>query len=370
MSKIDFVSPVGRLVQGDPFKAQDKNKAGQPLQTQSGQPRVSYFVAVAFQKTDVAFGQLYQLMVQAARQGFPNLFNAQGQCTHPRFAWKLMDGDGVDDDGKPNANKPGFAGCWVLKLSSGFPPKCFYAGRYAPHEQIQDPKAIPRGYYVRVAGTIEANGDASKPGLYVNLSMVELVGGEPSMIINSGPDASAVFGGSAPQLPAGVPPVAMGAPIPAGNGFPGAMGGQPQMPTGLPGPTSYPGSVGTGALPAAPLAPQAPVAPVVVNPNPGFLNGPGTAPPPQMVAQPGFPQPGAAPGAVPNVGHPSPATGFVAPSAGPAMTYPSSLPPMPGAMAPAAPVRTMTAAAQGHSYEALIAQGWTDDTLRQQGLML
>jgi len=357
MSKIDFVSPVGRLVQGNPFEAQTKNKAGVPLTTQTGQPRVSYFVGVAFPKNDPNFPALYQLMVQAARAGFPQLINAQGQSTHPRFAWKLMDGDGVDDDGKPNANKPGFAGCWVLKLSSGFAPKCFYAGRYAPQEQIQDPKAIPRGYYVRVAGTIEANGDPSKPGLYVNLSMVELVGGEPSMIIQSGPDASAVFGGAAPQLPPGVPPVAMGAP-----------GNVPQMPMAQPGPTSYPGSAGIGAPPAAPLVQQPYVAPVAVNPNPGFLNGPGTAAPPQMVAQPGFPTPGGAP-TMPQTALPATPGAFTAGVTSP--TYPSSLPPMPGAMAaPVAPVHTMTAAAQGHSYEALVAQGWTDATLRQQGLML
>lgn len=376
MSKLEFLTPVGRLVQGSVFEAQTKNKTGQPLLDKNGQPRVSYFIGVAFAKTDAAFGQVLQLAQQAARTGFPHLFNAQGQCTHPRFAWKIMDGDGVDDDGKPNANKPGFAGHWVLKCGSGFAPRAFYQGRYAPHEQIQDPRAIPRGYYVRVAGTIEGNGDAAKPGLYVNFSMVELVGGEPSMIINTGPDASAVFGGAAATLPAGVPPVAMGA---QGNGFPG----QQPMPMAAQAPTFAPASAGFGAPGAQPFAaaapqqfapPAAPSNPgMVVQPNPGFLNGPGSSPPPAMGA-PGFPQqPGAFPGAAPNVGAQFPAAGFPAPSAGPATTSPSSpgaFPAMPGAGAPVAPQRIMTAAAQGYSYEQLIAQGFTDDTLRQRGLML
>lgn len=37
---------------------------------------------------------------------------------------------------------------------------------------------------------------------------------------------------------------------------------------------------------------------------------------------------------------------------------------------PAAPVRTMTPKAAGAPYEAFIAQGWTDDMLRQQGYMM
>lgn len=335
--KFEFLSPVGRLVQGDAFTPQTTNKTGQPLTDKLGNPRVSYFVGVAFPKNDPAFGPLYQQMIAAARAGFPTMIDAQGRASHPRFAWKLMDGDGVDDDGKSNATKPGFAGHWVLKCSSGFPPKCYYAGRYNPHEQIQDPKAIPRGYYVRVHGTFEANGDATKPGLYVNFDMVELVGGEPSMIITSGPDASQVFGGAAAQLPAGVPPVAMAAPT--GNVPPVPTPTAPQVPTL---PTA---SVASGAPLAPPTAMPGlpPVAPVAVAPNPAFLQGPGASAPPALAP-------------VLNAAPPLPA-GLPAPSALPAMTSPSEQ-------------RVMTAAAQGHSYEKLIAGGWTDATLRQHGLMI
>jgi hypothetical protein len=357
--KEDFLSPVGRFVQGDAFTPQTKNKTGQPLLDKNGQPRVSYFVGVAFRKDDPAFGAFYQKMVAVARAGFPNMIGPDGRASHPKFAWKLMDGDGVDDDGKPNNLKPGFAGHWVLKCGSGFPPKCFYAGRYQPHEQIQDPKAIPRGYYIRVAGTMEGNGDASKPGLYVNLSMVELVGGEPSMIIQGGPDASQVFGGAAPTLPAGVPPVAMGAPVAApGNALPGMPSA---MPMGQPGPTSYPSSGGYGAPAAVPSAmPGAvPAAPGNVLPNPAFLQGPGASAPP---AYPGAVN--AAPLSVPL----TPPTAYAGPAAGTFPSSPGALPGMPVALPPAV-AHVMLPAAQGHSYEALRQMGYTDEFMRANGMM-
>lgn len=342
MSKAEFLTPVGRLVQGDPFEAQTKNMQGQPLMTMSGQPTQRYFIAVAFAKTDQAFGAFYAKLVEVARGSFPQLFNAQGQCSHPRFSWKLVDGDGVDDNGKPNANKEGFAGCWVVKFSSSFAPRCFHAGHYQPHEQIQDPKAIPRGYYVRVAGTIEGNDNAQKPGLYVNLSMVELAGQGP--IISSGPDAGAVFGGVAGALPAGASPLPMHAAAPVAPGVP-AYGAMPGVaPLGLPGvgagqgmpPMLPPGAPATAA-PAALGVPTFPSSPAVaVAPNPAFLAGPGGVP--------GV--------AAPAVGMPSP-------------------PPAPVAIAPIAPPSSpaMTAAAGGATYEQFIAQGWTPEQMRASGYL-
>ena len=357
--KTDFLTPVGRLVQGDPFEAQTKNMQGQPLVTMSGQPTQRYFIAVAYRKDDPNFPAFYQKLVEVARGSFPNLFNAQGQCSHPRFSWKLMDGDGVDENGKSNATKEGFAGHWVVKFSSSFAPRCFHAGHYQPHEQIQDKNAIQRGYFVRVAGTIEGNDNAQKPGLYVNLSMVELAGVGP--VITSGPDAAAVFGGAAPALPQGAQPLPMnagmpqGAPampgMPAAPAMPGnfpaapapAVPGLPQMPTGVP-------SVANGVAPGATRYPSSPAAPVAVPPNPAFLAGPGGVP-------------GAA---APGVGMPSPQS---APGVGAPIAYPSN--PAPVAPAPVAPaVPQMTAAAGGATYEQFRAQGWSDEQMRAQGYLV
>lgn len=311
--KTDFLTPVGRLVQGDPFEAQTKNMQGQPLVTMGGQPTQRFFIAVAFRKDDASFGAFYQKLVEVARASFPTLFNAQGQCQHPRFSWKIMDGDGVDDLGKSNATKEGFAGHWVVKFSSSFPPRCFHAGHYQPHEQIQDQKAIQRGYFVRVAGTVEGNDNAQKPGLYVNLNMVELAGVGP--VITSGPDAAAVFGGAAPALPAGAQPLPMNTAAPAMPGFtpPGPAGAVPGLPM-TPGAT------------AAPPA-MSPSSSVPVTPNPAFAAGP--------VATPATP----------------------------------AIPAMPAS--PAAPaVPQMTAAAGGATYEQFRAQGWTDEQMRAQGFLV
>ena len=332
--KTDFLTPAGRLVQGDPFEAQTKNMQGQPLMTLSGQPTQRYFIAVAYRKDDPNFGAFYAKLVEVARGSFPHLFDAAGNCSHPRFSWKLMDGDGVDDNGKPNASKEGFAGHWVVKFSSSFAPRCFHAGHYQPHEQIQDKNAIQRGHFVRVAGTIEGNDNAQKPGLYVNLSMVELAGVGP--VISSGPDASAVFGASAPQLPAGAQPLPMHA-----AAMPGAMPGAAPFPS-LPGasiaaPLSPP-TMNAGMPSAGPamMSPSSP--PLAVAPNPAFLAGP--------VGAPGV--------AAPAVGMPSPP---LAPAVGAPPAPPSNVP-------------QMTAAAGGATYEQFRGQGWTDEQMRAQGYLV
>ena len=47
---INFLTPVGRLVQGDPFTANTKDQMGNPLVhrtgVQAGQPRVNYYIGI------------------------------------------------------------------------------------------------------------------------------------------------------------------------------------------------------------------------------------------------------------------------------------------------------------------------------------
>jgi len=92
---------------------------------------------------------------------------------------------------------------------------------------------------------------------------------------------------------------------------------------------------------------------------------------PQFAQPAGFPQPAAHPVAA---GYPQPMSN-VPVSAPSATIYPSSVPapaPNPAILqVPApAPVRQMTAKAAGATYEQFVAQGWTDDMLRQQGYMV
>ena len=357
MAKTRFTSPVGRLVQGSVDEPQTKDAQGNPrvIKTgpNAGQPNPQYFIAVAFPKADPQgeFAAFWQVLVAQAAADFPNLFpqGPGGQCVHPNFSFKYIDGDGRDTNGKANSEKEGFAGHHVIRFASSYPPRCFHAGRYAAHEQIQEKGAIKRGYFIRVNGSVEGNGNAQRPGLYVNLDMVELSAYGPEIV--SGPDASQAFGGGPAALPAG----ASAAPL-----------ASPSAPTG-----AYPAAPPAGNVPTAPAAPAyappaAPPAPVPAAPPAAAGGYPAAA----------SPAPASAP--------PAPYAGFMAPGApAPLAAAPAAAAPYPPATSappapPSAPVATasptsgpqLTAAANGSTYEQLIAAGWTDDTLRQHGLML
>jgi hypothetical protein len=255
---------------------------------------------------------------------------------HPNFAYKVIDGDGPDQNGKLNSTKEGFADHWVVRFASAYPPRLFYAGRYAAHEQIQEKGAIKRGYYVRVSGTVEGNANAQRPGIYVNLDMVELSAYGPEIV--SGPDATEAFGAAPTALPPGASPTPLTPPTPAPAG------------PGAPATPSAPAMPGPGA--AAPPLPSA---------------GPAAAPPLPAAASPAPASP-AMPPAQPYAGYmqppgPTPAPG-AAPVASPGPPAPSTAP-----LPTASPSRVMLPAANGHTYESLIAAGWTDDTLRQHGMM-
>lgn len=324
-----FTSPVGRFVQGSLFELQTKDhQTGAPLTVKTGpnagQPASRAFFAVAYAKTDPLFMPFYQQMQAEAKAAFPQFFDAAGNCTHPNFAWKLMDGDGVDQNGKKNSEKEGFAGHWVLKFGGSYLPRVFYMGRAKPEDQIKQAELAPRGWYIRVIGSMKGNAPSNKPGLYLNPDIVEVCG--TGDLIVSGPDAA--------ELLAQAPAVALPA--------------------------------GAGALPGLPAA--------------GLPGLPGSAPAP-AAALPGLPPAMAAPGsagALPGM----PAVAGV-PAALPAVAVsPAALPGLPvlpnhGAVAavlatPPAPVYQMSAAAaaQGLTREALNAQGHTDEVLIANGYMV
>lgn len=313
-----ILTPVGRIVQGSLYKGNDKDAEGKPLVTKSGpnagQARLDYYFAIAIPKiaghthwSQTDWGQLIWATGHAA---FPQAAQS------PTFAWKVKDGDSTipNRKGKRPCDQEGFPGHWILSFSSGFPPKIYNANGT---QQILEPDAVKPGYYVQVYGTLDGNGSTTQPGVYLNHNMVAFVA--HGQEIYFGPDASAVGFGQNVQLPPGA----------SATPLPGAFNPAPPVPNGPPGyvaPPAYvppavpqPAAPVYAAPPAAPVyTPPQPAAPVYVAPNPAVL-----APPVPMAP--------------------------VAP--------------------PAAPVRRMTAKAGGHSYETLIAGGWTDVTLVQQGLM-
>lgn len=315
--KTELQTPVGRLVQGSLYEPSTTDAENKPLVVKTGpnagQPRVSFFFAVAIPKggeqhwSQTGWGQKILAVGQSC---FPQAFQS------PAFAWKVTDGDSTipDKKGRTPASREGFPGCWVLRFSGGFAPKVhqFIAAGNVPLMPEKD--AVKLGDYVEVLGNVDGNDSANQPGLYLNHSLVCFRGYGPRITV--GPDANSVGFGAAP-LPPGASVTPIGQALPAG-GFPPPLG---------------------AVAPAAtfpPLAPQAPAPLTVVQPHPQFLQPPGAVAAP---AAPGFP-----------------AAGFPPPLGAPVL-------------APAS-VRQMTALAQGHAYETLIGQGWTDATLVQNGLML
>lgn len=339
MAKSRITSPVLRFVQGSVDEPQTKDAAGniRTIKTgpNAGQPNPQFFVAGAIAKGDPTWPPFWAALVTQAAADFPALFPygaqpiidaggpervPQGYILHPQFSFKVIDGDGLDQNGKPNNQKEGFAGCYVVRFASSYPPRCFHAGRYAAHEQIQEKGAVKRGYYIRVNGSIEGNGNAQRPGLYVNLDMVELAGYGPEIV--SGPDAETAFSGGPAALPAGASatPVAaapLAAPPPvAATGYPAAVSPAPVSPPPVAPPVAPP--------PAAAPAPYT----QYMAPPPPLAPAPAAAPPPAPVA-------------------------------------PVSAPP-----ATLSPTSGMTAKAAGSTYEQMIAAGWTDATLREHGYMI
>lgn len=303
---MDFVTPIGRLVQGG-FTLEPKvDMKGAPvMDDKTGLQVKENFIALAIPKTDPGVNALYAILFAQAKAEFPHLFNAAGQCTNPKFAFKVQDGDGYDTNGKSVADKPGFAGNWIFKFATRYLPKCYYEGKFDPTQQIQNPQdIIKRGYFIRIMGTCRGNGVTPQspgnavPGLFLSPNLVSFVAFGEEIV--GGADAAREFGAA----PIGaLPPGASAMPVGAASGAPAGLTAPP-----MPGAAAAPPMPGTPPVTAAPPMPGMTAAP----PMPGM-----TAAPP-----------------------------------------------------PAAPVYTMTALAQGATREAMIGVGWTDEAMLAQGYMI
>ena len=323
--KVNITSPVGRIVMGSLYDPSTTDAEGKPLVVKTGpnagQPRVNYFFALAIPKgaePHWAHTPWGQQIWNVGNQAFPNAAQS------PAFAWKIEDGDSQipNKKGRKPCDNEGWRGHWILKFSGGFAPKV-YQQEGAGYVQVTQKDFCKPGFFVEVAFSVEGNGSQSQPGVYLNHSMVcfRAYGQE----ITFGPDVASAGFGAAP-LPAGasmIPPAGAipmpQAPAAAPAAYaPPALPGVPQIPGVAPAPLAQ---GGFAPMPYAP-APGAP-APIPVTPNPGFVQVPPPAPAPMA---------------------PPPA--------------------------PVAPVRQMTAAAQGVTYDAYVAAGWSDAQLVQNGLML
>lgn len=186
------ISPVGRLVQGDPFKGNWEGFQGRKNIDNDGNPFQEWYIGVAFQKADPAVQQMIQAIQQCAAASFPN-----GEHQRPDFSWKIVDGD-------TQPEKEGFAGNFVISFKSRFAPQVFRKGG----RDLAAEDEVKRGHFIRVAYSVKGNGQTGdKAGMFINLHMVEHIAfGEE---IKSGPGGALFAQAEIGALPPGastVPP--------------------------------------------------------------------------------------------------------------------------------------------------------------------
>lgn len=377
-ARFNIVSPIGRIVEGDPWTPQEKDGDGNlrvyKTGPNAGQPNPQFYIGLAVPKLingqpNRDWESFYAFVDQVAKAAWPNLFPG-GQCIAQNFAWKIRDGDGFirqgKNAGKPLSSKPGFAGHWVISFASSFPPQVVVETSPGNYGEITDKNLLKRGYYVRIGASVSGNDSVQTPGLYLNLEKIELKGiGE---VISVGLSAAEAFSGAtAGAIPEGMQALPAGFTTGVPSGFGGAPAGQvPGMPSGFP--TAAPSPAFT------PPAPQPAFTPPAPQPQPnGQWNGPApTVAPGFTTGQPAFPAGGPTPqpafaapaAAVPASPQP---TGFAGPAS--SMTTSPSNPAAPPAYSGFMGQRVMLPAANGAPYEAFIAQGWTDELLVQNGMM-
>ena len=205
--RVEVLSPVGRLVSGDPFTPRTTDQNGAALVTKTGpnagKPRSAWEFGVAFDKNDPAWPAFYATIDAEAKRAFPQMFDAQGNCLHPKFSWKVTDGDSQVPNGKLRkpCDNEGWPGHWIVFFSSGFATTVFNTGGQT---QITDPNALKRGYYVRVFAEVSGNNNKDNPGVYIGHKGLEFIAYGEEIQGSFGIDGASVFGGAAAGfMPAG-----------------------------------------------------------------------------------------------------------------------------------------------------------------------
>ena len=262
-----FVTPVGRLIGGSVWEVNTKDWEGNPLTHKKGpnmgQPRSEYAFTLAIPKTDTSFNLLYQKMVIEAKRAFPNYFDANYQYIGPDapdgFSWKFIDGDStkMNKKGKVPCQQPNYPGNWIFffKGDSSIPPFCIDQQA----NPLTDKNSIKRGYWIRVMGSLKANGVTGNPGLYVNYKTIQLCGYGEEIVTGPDPKEQAAAAGTF-TLPAGA-------------------SATPLAPSSVPAAPVTPGAAPTGSMPMPPTPMQQTAPPQVQN-APSFL----TPPAPQQAA--------------------------------------------------------------------------------------
>lgn len=329
---MNFTAPIGRLVWGDPFTAQtltdDVTKL--PKRDAAGNIMIEYTIGVAYSKTDPLWPAFREMLKVEDRRAWPQFHGPNGEVLPGvKFADKITDGDGFNTKGQPHSAKDGYAGHWIVKYGTQYAPTVhYYDDATRSWVQMVDKSQLKAGDYIKVSGSTQTNNSSQSPGMYRNFNMVALYG--RGVAIVKGPDANAAFdapppGSAAPNMVTAPPPGAGPAPQPPGAPPPAPVMSAPLMLASANG-VPYEAWRAQGWTDEQLITAGHMAQPVVMAP---------AAPPPAPPAPPAAPP------------------------------APPPTPPAP----PPAPGRVMLPAANGQTYEAMLAAGWTDALLVQHGMM-
>jgi hypothetical protein len=196
-----IVTPIGRLVQGDPFTPKTTDMKGKPRTDKQGNPRSEWFIALAIAKSDPGLNAFKSAIATAAQQDWPG-----GEWQRSDFFWKMVDGDTQE-----HHSKTGFSGHFVFRMTNGYPIKIYTKDG---EQQIVDQSQIKRGDYFRASVSVKGNGDQTNPGIYINVWLLEHLGYGEEIV--GGPTAKEVFGSNAVTY---IPPGLSKTPVASGPGL-------------------------------------------------------------------------------------------------------------------------------------------------------
>ena len=244
----EITLPLGRIVWGHPLKPRHAtDNQNNKKFTDDGKPvmEVSFGLAIpADQFAQVVWPAMAQEIAKGYSQGIPG-----------NFSYKMTQPHEIDKNGKPYADREGYAGCVVLACSTTLQPPGGYVFENGAYRQIGD-DAIKTGDYVQVGVNFKVNVPTNRshtPSIYVNPLTVLLCYEGDAIAGAYTADPTQSFG-AAPQIappPPGARQIGVSAPMqqpqggmpgmqqPQGNMPPPATdfipGAQAQQPQGMPG---------------------------------------------------------------------------------------------------------------------------------------
>ena len=273
--------PVGRIVWGNPVVPQIKKnmQTKQPVM-KDGQQVMEYVCGIAVPKNEF-LEKIWPLMAQEAQTVY------QGRQVPRDFSYKITDGDSLDPKNIPYSNRTGYAGCYVIKVSTeAFAPRISRYENGAYREMRSE--EVKTGDYI--IANVDIKGHTNNDGgLYINPNGFRFVGyGEA--ISSSGGNPEEMFGTETIALPAGASATPIGAPLPQQQqyGAP-AMGNQQHaLPvTGMPSAGNGVTQAGYATIAQSPSNSLPPPAYDFVNNATGVPTATATQPPlPTQVAAP------------------------------------------------------------------------------------